>query len=105
MEADKPGEGAAILSDLLLVELHGFIIGIGGPIVLDSSCPRPIIFVNPVNIFKNWIRDGRSYIGWPILIVSLNSVVLEVESSVTLKASVKICIEDNICNMLESTVE
>ena len=104
MEADKPGEGAAILSDLFLVELHGIIIGIGRPIV-DSSCPRPIIFINPVNVFKNWIRDGRSYIGWPILIVSLNSVVLEVESSVTLKTSVKICIEDNICNMLESTVE
>jgi len=104
VETDKPGEGAAILSDLVLVELHGIIIGIGGPIV-DSSCPRPIFFVNPVNIFKNWIRDGSSYIGWPILIVSLNSVVLEVESSVTLKTCVKICIEDNICNMLESTVE
>ena len=104
METDKPGEGTAILSDLVLVELHGLIIGIGRPIV-DSSSPRPIIFVNSVNIFKYWIRDGLAHIGWPILIVSLNSVMLEVKSSVTLKTGVKICIKDYICNMLESTVE
>ena len=104
METNKPGEWAAIFTDLVFVERHSVIIRFGRPIV-DSSCPRPIVLIDFHDILKNWIRDGLAHIGWPILIVSLNSVVLEVESSVALKTSVKICFKDNISNVLESTVE